>query len=257
MNINDLVTHYVAFRRTLGERCNTTENVLRSFCRAVGPRTPVTRIRSKAVAEFLAGTGPVTRTWHFKYSALKGFFQFAVSRGHMDKAPLPTELPKCPSSFVPYIYSHEELRRLLDAIPSYQRFPSRYGATHPASDLVAAVRSWVAARGGTETVDGRRGFGEFPAHHSRYQVLQITVGSHRPGVDESAERLRPLADRYASVGRVPRATSSSADAGQRFTDGRCRMPSSGCGNMLACDAPTAVATSLDCMIFGIPSRFIA
>ena len=101
MNINDLVTHYVAFRRTLGERCITTEKILRSFCRAVGPRTPVTRIRLEAVAEFLAGTGPITRTWHFKYSALKGFFQFAVSRGHLDKVPLPTELPKCPSDTRP------------------------------------------------------------------------------------------------------------------------------------------------------------
>ena len=72
MNINDLVTHYVAFRRTLGERCNTTEKTLRSFCRAVGPRTPVTRIRLEAVAEFLAGTGPITRTWHFKYSRAEG-----------------------------------------------------------------------------------------------------------------------------------------------------------------------------------------
>jgi integrase/recombinase XerD len=125
MNVDDLVAHYVAFRRTLGERCNTTEKILRSFSRAVGPRTPVTRIRLTAVAEFLAGTGPITRTWHFKYGALKGFFQFAVSRGHLDKAPLPTELPKCLSSFVPYIYSHEELRRLLEAIPSYQRLLSR------------------------------------------------------------------------------------------------------------------------------------
>jgi integrase/recombinase XerD len=123
MNVDDLVTHYVAFRRTLGERCNTTENVLRSFSRAVGPRTPVARIRCEVVAEFLAGTGPITRTWHFKYGALKGLFQFAVSRGHMDKALLPAERPKCPFSFVPYIYSHEELRRLLEAIPSVQRFP--------------------------------------------------------------------------------------------------------------------------------------
>ena len=37
MNIDDLVTHYVAFRRTLGEQCITTEKILRSFCRAVGP----------------------------------------------------------------------------------------------------------------------------------------------------------------------------------------------------------------------------
>ena len=58
-------------------------------------------IRPGAVAKFLAGTGPITRTWHFKYSALKGFFQFAVSRGHLDKVPLPTELPKCPPTLRP------------------------------------------------------------------------------------------------------------------------------------------------------------
>ena len=121
MTITDLVTHYVACRRTLGDRCDTTENILRSFCRAVGLGTPVARIRPKTVDRFLAGLS--SRTWHCKYGALKGLFQFAVSRGHMDKAPLPTELPKYQSSFVPYIYSREELRRLLDAVPSYQRFP--------------------------------------------------------------------------------------------------------------------------------------
>jgi integrase len=125
MNINDLVTHYVAFRKALGERCNATENVLRSFCRAVGLQTRVTRIRVQAVAAFLAGKGPITGTWHLKYSVLKGFFRFAVSRGHLDKAPLPAELPKRPPTVTPYIYSRDELRRLLDAIPSYRRSPGR------------------------------------------------------------------------------------------------------------------------------------
>ncbi|MBI2806029.1 MAG: tyrosine-type recombinase/integrase [Planctomycetes bacterium] len=129
MNISDLVTHYVAFRRTLGERCDTNEHILRSFCRAIGPRTRVNRIRAKAVAAFLNGTGPITRAWHGKYSALKGCFQFAVSRGDMDKAPLPTEVPKRPPTLVPYIYSRAEIRRLLDAIPSYRRFPSHMEPT--------------------------------------------------------------------------------------------------------------------------------
>lgn len=125
MNVQDLVTQYLVYRRALGGRFNATENVLRSFGRAVGSQIPVNRIRSKIVADFLSGTGPITRTWHFKYRTLKGLFQFAVSRGHMTKAPLPTELPKCSSAFVPYIYSHDELRRLLMAIPSCQRSPGR------------------------------------------------------------------------------------------------------------------------------------
>ena len=123
MNLNDLVTYYVDFRRTLGEKCLTNEAVLRSFCRAVGLRTKITRIRAKDVAAFLAGTGPITRAWHVKYSALNGFFQFAVSRGHLDEVPLPKELPKRPPTLVPYIYSREELRRLLDATLSFRHFP--------------------------------------------------------------------------------------------------------------------------------------
>jgi site-specific recombinase XerD len=125
MNITNLVNHYVAFRKALGERYERTEYTLRSFCRAVGLRTSVTRIRPKVVAVFLAGTGPITRTWHSKYGALKGLFLFAVSRGHLEKAPLPTELPKYSCTFVPYIYSREELRRLMEAVPSYHCFPSR------------------------------------------------------------------------------------------------------------------------------------
>jgi len=120
MNINDLVTQYVAFRKTLGERCNAAEETLRSFCRAVGPRKHVSQIRVKSVAAFLTGRGPITGTWHKKYSVLKGFFRFAVSRGHLDKPPLPTEVPKCPPTLVPYIYSRTEIRRLLEAIPSLQ-----------------------------------------------------------------------------------------------------------------------------------------
>jgi integrase/recombinase XerD len=121
MNSNDLVTQYVTFRRTLGERCKTNESILRSFCRSIGPRTPVAVIGTDTVAAFLIGAGPLTSAWRIRYRALKGFFRFAVSRGHLDEAPLPTVIPKPPPPFVPYIYSRDEIRRLLDAIPSYRR----------------------------------------------------------------------------------------------------------------------------------------
>lgn len=128
MTINDLVTHYVTFRRTLGEQCKATEAILRAFCRAVGPETRLHRIRLKAVTEFLDGKGPLTRTWHNKHSVLKGFFEFAVSRGHLKKPPLPREIPKRPPTLTPYIYSRDELRRLLDAIPVSQPSISRMEA---------------------------------------------------------------------------------------------------------------------------------
>ncbi len=114
MTLHDLVTQYVAFRQALGKRAQSTEDILRSFCRAVGPQTPVKKIRRSAVSGFFGHSEPITRAWHAKYTALKGFFQFAVSRGHLRQAPLPTEVPKYPPTAIPYIYSREELCRLLN-----------------------------------------------------------------------------------------------------------------------------------------------
>ena len=120
MNVSSLVSRYVIFRRTLGERCNSTEEILRAFCRAVGPRRPVCQLQRRRVAAYLAGRGPLTGSWHIKYSVLKGFFRFAISRGHLRKSPLPTTVPERPPTLTPYIYSREELRRLLEAIPACQ-----------------------------------------------------------------------------------------------------------------------------------------
>ena len=69
----------------------------------------------KSVSSFLAGAGPLTRNWHRKYTALRVFYRYAVSRGYVRSVPLPTTIPKQPPSLVPYIYSREELRRLLVA----------------------------------------------------------------------------------------------------------------------------------------------
>ena len=46
-------------------------------------------------------------------------YRFAVVRGWVDRAPLPRAIPQPTGpAFVPYIYSQEELKRLLDAVPA-------------------------------------------------------------------------------------------------------------------------------------------
>ncbi len=115
MNLHNLVTQYVTFRKTLGERFRTNERVLRSFCNTLGEKTDVRAVSAEAVRTFLTGTGPVTRTWHVKYNALCGFYRYAIRRGYVASAPLPTTVPKMPPALTPYIYSREELRRLLGA----------------------------------------------------------------------------------------------------------------------------------------------
>jgi integrase len=187
IKINDLVTRYVTFRRTLGDQYIVTERTLRSFCRAIGPRTPVTRIRLKTVAAYLAGTGPITRLWHFKHTALKGLFRFAVSRGLLKKAPLPTTVPKRPPTLVPYIYSRDEIRRLLDAIPFFRRPDIRVEPQTLRAMLLllygAGLRRGEALVSGSGALDGGR------------EILQAknlgARGPHTAFRDVPGDRLQP------------------------------------------------------------------
>jgi integrase/recombinase XerD len=121
MKLHVVVSRYVAFRKSLGERFHTNEKMLKSFCRSLGNRVDVDKVRADQVDAFLAGTGPLTRSWHVKYSALLGFYRYALTRGYANDSPMPVAVPKRPQPFVPYIYSREELSRLLKGALMYQK----------------------------------------------------------------------------------------------------------------------------------------
>lgn len=114
MKISDLTAEYVAHKQSMGMRFRTEQRTLKSFCRAMGD-IAMAEVQAAPVLAFIAGTGPVTRFWHRKREVLVGFYRFAISRGYCTTSPLPTSVPKLPQAFVPYVYSHEELRRLLEA----------------------------------------------------------------------------------------------------------------------------------------------
>jgi integrase/recombinase XerD len=76
--------------------------------------TDLADIGADRVHAYIAGTGAVTRFWHRKYEVLRGFYRYAIARGYVLCSPLPKIVPK-PPEFVPHIFSHEELQRLLDA----------------------------------------------------------------------------------------------------------------------------------------------
>jgi integrase/recombinase XerD len=123
VNLQQLIEQYVTFRQTLGERFKANAAHLRAFGRTLGCQADVADVKVEQVNTFLAGTGPVTRTWHEKHNALLGFYRYAVSRGYATMTPLPAFVPKRPPRFVPHIYSREELRQLLDETDSYQGRP--------------------------------------------------------------------------------------------------------------------------------------
>jgi site-specific recombinase XerD len=114
MKLADAAAGYVAHKQSMGMRFRTEARTLKSFCRAVGDIT-MAEVDADRVAAFLAGTGPITRFWERKHSVLQGFYRFAMARHYVDRTPLSRKAPKPRQVFEPYIYSREELRRLLDA----------------------------------------------------------------------------------------------------------------------------------------------
>jgi len=114
MRLSEAVAQYIAYKQSMGMRFHTETRTLRSFCRTVED-VALADIKADRVYAYIAGTGPVTRFWHRKHEVLRGFYRFAIGRGYTDVSPLPKLVPKPPPAFVPYIYSRDELRRLLDA----------------------------------------------------------------------------------------------------------------------------------------------
>jgi len=129
MNLKCLIEQYISYQRSLGSSFISDAAILRAFGRSRGPRASVARVRVRHVDVFLGKARPVTRTWFTKVSCLRCFFRYAVSRGHITTAPLPTVMPKRPSVFAPYIYTREELRRLLQVVESHPQSISLEPAT--------------------------------------------------------------------------------------------------------------------------------
>lgn len=119
MKLRDLIADYVDFRQAMGHKFTSCNNRLQAFCHAVGKDIDACDVDPERVRSFLGR--PTTCYWHDKYSMLNVFYRYAISRGHVSSSPLPTTVPKLPPRFVPYIYSVDEVRRLLDATASYRK----------------------------------------------------------------------------------------------------------------------------------------
>lgn len=112
MKLNKLIAQYVAFRKSMGEDFESAESLLKTFCRRMGEDIDLADVSAEHVQTFLVGTATLSGYWRRKYDVLRGLYHYAVSRGFVDQAPLPSTVPQIPR-FVPYIYTEDELRRLL------------------------------------------------------------------------------------------------------------------------------------------------
>jgi site-specific recombinase XerD len=114
MNLYLAIERYLTLKQSLGAVFAAEARILWMLSRAVGDIS-LEELTPESCSVFCRGNGPPTRWWERKHYTLRGFFAFVVSRGHLDASPLIEKAPKSPRTFEPYIYSREELERLLDA----------------------------------------------------------------------------------------------------------------------------------------------
>ena len=118
MKLSEAVSLYISHKRALGYRYRTEADIFKAFCKVTGNKL-IYSINTKAVINFIYVDGGITPYGVKKYHVLGGFYRFALSRELVNISPMPKSIPK-PNAppFVPYIYSHEEIKRLLDVIPA-------------------------------------------------------------------------------------------------------------------------------------------
>lgn len=120
----EVVEAYLAARRALGVRLDREGRYLHQFVRETG-NVPLPDITPAAVTLFLRGRGTPTWTWKVKRASLAGLYRYAIARGLVAVIPLPAQPPKLPPQQTPYVYSVDELQRLLEATVVLENTVSR------------------------------------------------------------------------------------------------------------------------------------
>jgi integrase/recombinase XerD len=85
---------------------------LTSFKRKIGD-VELDEVTNDDVLTYLNGPRTSPISWRRKYQQMSQFFIFWSDRGHLTTSPMPPVRPMVRQTFVPYIYSRDEIRLLL------------------------------------------------------------------------------------------------------------------------------------------------
>lgn len=120
MKIADAVREYVVYKQSLGMSYKSRTLRLNAFARFAGA-IDLDKVTPELARRFLDGHRPVTTEWFNKFSALNTFFRFSIARGYATDNPLPRTQPKSSRQFRPYIYSVEEVKKMIQVVDSRHR----------------------------------------------------------------------------------------------------------------------------------------
>ncbi len=113
MRTADVIAAYLAVRRAQGVQLRTSERVLYRLARQTD-NGEFDAITAEQISQFLRGPGDLSSTWKGKHGMLNSLYRFAISRGLARCNPLPTIAPQLPPAHPAYIYTTQEVQRLVD-----------------------------------------------------------------------------------------------------------------------------------------------
>jgi integrase/recombinase XerD len=118
MSTSATIADYIQHNRNLGKRFVAEEAILLAFSRSVG-KVPLHGLDAAMITRFINRDDTSVETIAKKRRVLAGFFRYAVTRCRLKASPMPSfERKRGATSFIPYIFSEAELKRLLAAAPA-------------------------------------------------------------------------------------------------------------------------------------------
>lgn len=159
-SLRQSLTAYLKLRREFGYKLDRIETRLRRFLSFLGGKG-TTRITTALALQFATEQEQRTQATKMGYlCAVRGFAQYLAGSDSSVEVPPPGLLRPSLNRFRPYIYSEEEIRRLLTAalrIPSAKRCIGRYGlkpwTLHGILGLLAVTGLRVSEAAGLESED--------------------------------------------------------------------------------------------------------
>ena len=114
MKLADGVEQYVQYKRTRGIGFEKGYKNFKGFSNGLG-EVDLAQVQTRDVLRFLNGPKTSTVTFRGKHSQLRFFFEYWAVRGMIPEFTMPPNRPLQRQTFTPYIYTREEIRRLLQA----------------------------------------------------------------------------------------------------------------------------------------------
>lgn len=113
MKTSDVIAAYLVMRRVQGVQLRTSERVLYRLARQTD-NGEFDAITTDQLEQFLHGPGELSSTWKGKHGMLNSLYRFAIARGLAQSNPMPVVAPKLPPAHPAYIYTTQEVQRLVD-----------------------------------------------------------------------------------------------------------------------------------------------